>query len=298
MGYLFYKLENKSDQIINIENELNNYSLYFTDVIKSPVGKFTTTNILQTIEESLNFLEISYPILKEWIHKYLDENRGKLWLYYGILKGNELINNMNSNEIMEEQEIEKWPFLFKRTNSEYNNFIIDLDEAKREELRQRKRELTNNPNYKPFHPDGCPSNCSCWMLDSMEQWLEEERIEKENSRNIFFNKSLQYEFYNCVLNNIEELKEEWINWEPIKSDIIEIKDIISNKNTKTNNVNGKTPINIVISWIDYDFYGSNIFNMFMWQNTFQNIWENVDNIKPFIINQRQKLKNILELIES
>ena len=178
---------------------------------------------------------------------------------------------------------------FSRDNNIYKDFIVDLKGAQSEILRQRDRQSTSNPNYTPFHPDGCPSSCSCWMLDDMEQWFTEEQKEIEESKNIFFNGKLQNDFYKLALEDLDKLKEQWSNWTPHKSPH-KIPDI------KLITTPGQTPIKIVLSWIKSDFYFSGLFSMFHWSDKFKDIWENIDSSQDFIKCEREKLKKIVELL--
>jgi hypothetical protein len=283
----FINNENITD-IKQILEEIKKYNTLYQDICKAPIGKYSINTILETVEESLNYLEIYAPVIKLWADEYLEKNRGILWLYYGIEKGTYLTEYWKQSETKIGELKSMWPFIFNRDNTSYKGFIIDLEEAQNEVLRQRKRQDTSNPNYVPFHPDGCPSRCSCWMLDDMEQWFEEELKEKKESRNIFFNSSLQKDFYPIAIQDIELLKEQWNSWTPIKQP------------TKTFNNEikitiGQTPINLVLSWMKDDFNYS-VFSMFDWSDTFENVWNQIDSVQNFIHSQRQKLKKILELI--
>ena len=164
-----------------------------------------------------------------------------------------------------------------------------MKDAQSEVLRQRARQETSNPNYKPFHPDGCSSGCSCWMLDDMEQWYTEEQEEINASNNIFFNGKLQRDFYKEAIADLGELKEQWENWVPFKPSR-------GTSTTKLEIIPGQTPIKIVLSWISSDFQYSRALSMFSWSDPFKEIWENIDSIDDFIKCQRSKLKEILELI--
>lgn len=286
--YLQNKIIIEDEKINKISEEIKNFNKFFKDVANSPIGKFSINQILETVEESLNYLEIFSPILKKWIQDYLENNRGSLWLYYGLEKGTYLTDYWKISETNLSKLRSTWPFLFNRDNPNYKGFIIDLVIAQSEVLRQRDRQSTSNPNYKPFHPDGCSSGCSCWMLDDMEQWYEEEQKEITESKNIFFNSKLQKEFYPLALQEIIELKEQWATWIPEKG-------TCKKYNSNITVEPGQTPIKIVISWIKEDFYYS-LFSMFEWSDIFQNVWTQIDNIDDFIKCQREKLKKIIELL--
>ena len=125
------------------------------------------------------------------------------------------------------------------------------------------------------------------MLDDMEQWAQENRKERNNSRNIFFNETLQEDFYNTALCDLDDLKDEWINWRPSKSKP-------DKNNTILDYKTGQTTISILLNWIKSD-YNFSLFRTFCWFNTFDAIWNNVGNIDGFVACQRQKLKDFLEL---
>lgn len=279
--------ENAED-IKKISEEIKKYNALYQDVCKSPIGKYSINKILETVEESLNYLEIFSPVIKKWVEDYLEKNRGVLWLYYGIEKGTYLTDYWKQSETQLSALKSTWPFLFNRDDINYKGFIIDLEGAQREILRQRKRQSTSNPNYKPFHPDGCSSGCSCWMLDDMEQWYNEEQKEIKESRNIFFNNSLQKEFYPLAIQDLELLKEQWVTWTPKKG-------ICTKYTSEIKTKAGQTPINLVLSWMKEDFNYS-LFSMFDWSDTFDNVWSRIDSIDDFIKCQREKLKKIVELL--
>lgn len=286
--HLFNRIE-LDNEIKQIAENIEKYNLYFKDVCSSPIGKYSINNILKIVEEALNYLEIFAPVIKKWVQDYLVVHRGKLWLYYGIEKGNEQSDYWNIRETNFSELMCLWPFLFNRDDSQYKDFIIDLKAAQNEVLRQRKRQSTSNPKYKPFHPDGCSSGCSCWMLDDMDQWYTEEQEEIKASRNIFFNGALQRDFYKVALDELEGLKEQWEHWTPLS--------IISSKSTTEFTIqSGLTPIKIILSWIKNDFNHSQIFSMFSWSDIFINVWENIDSAGEFINCEREKLKKIVDLI--
>ena len=277
----------EDDEMKRIEENLKKYNKFFKSVIDSPIGQYSINNILETIEEVLNYLEIYSPVIKEWLEQYLNKNRGELWLFYGIMKGSDHADYWKIKETDYSELESTWPFLFK-DNIKYKDFIVDLRGAQREILRQRERQNTSNPNYKPFHPDGC-SGCSCWMLDDMEQWYTEEQEEIKASKNIFFNGQLQKDFYKEAVGELEALKEQWENWEPIKPSI-------GGASKKLELTPGQTPIKIVLTWIKNDYNYSRIFSMFSWSDSFKEVWENIDSVDDFIKCQRGKLKEIVELL--
>ena len=286
---LFNRIKFEDDEMKKIEENFENYNKFFRDVGDSPIGKYSINHILETVEESLNYLEIFTPVIKKWAEDYLEKHRGELWLFYGISKGSHYVDywKIRETDYSELQSI--WPFLFNRDKLIYKDFIVDLRGAQNEVLRQRERQSTSNPNYTPFHPDGCPSGCSCWMLDDMEQWFTEEQKEIEESKNIFFNGKLQNDFYKAALEDLEELKEQWSRWTPDKPSV-KIPD------SKLISTPGLTPIKIIINWIKSDFHYSGIFSMFHWNDKFKEIWENIDSAEEFIKCEREKLKKIVDLL--
>lgn len=285
--HLFSNITLDSEITIIAEN-IEKYNLYFADVCSSPIGKYSINNILETVEEALNYLDIFSPIIKKWVEKYLETHRGELWLYYGIQKGNELADYWKINETDFSELISIWPFLFNRDTPDYKGFLVDLKDAQKEVLRQRKRQSTTNPNYSPFHPNGCSSGCSCWMLDDMEQWYTEEQDEIKASRNIFFNGALQRDFYKIAISELGAVKEQWEHWMPDRPKYKPISPLQISP--------GLTPIKLVISWIKNDFNYSPIFSMFHWSDKFKDVWENIDLAPEFINQEREKLKKIVELI--
>lgn len=290
MGFYYIREFINNDTTIDIKTiseEIKKYNTFYQDVSKSPVGKYSINTILETVEESLNYLEIYAPVIQSWTEEYLENNRGLLWIYYGIEKGTYLTDYWKQSETNIGNLKHIWPFLFDRINKNYKGFIIDLEGAQSEILRQRKRQDTSNPNYKPFHPDGC-SGCSCWMLDDMEQWYEEEHKEKQESRNIFFNNQLHKDFYPLAIQDLSLIKEQWNNWSPEKG-------TCKKYDTEIKTKMGQTPINLVLSWMKDDFNYSP-FSMFDWSDTFENVWTRIDSVEHFIHCQRQKLKKILALI--
>jgi hypothetical protein len=279
------------EEIKIISETIGKYYLFFRDVSSAPIGKYSINIILETVEESLNYLEIFGPVLKKWIVEYLEKNRGTLWLFYGISKGAYLTDYWKISETRLGELKLTWPFLYNRTDPHYKGFVVDLGAAQNEVLRQRKRQDTSNPNYTPFHPDGCPSSgCSCFMLDDMEQWYNEEQAEIKASKNIFFNGKLQNDFYKAACEDLGELKAEWEKWTP------ENETTWKKPDTNLKNADGLTPIKIILSWIQSDFNYCWIFTMFHWSDVFKNVWENVDHIDDFIKIERDKLKKIVDLL--
>jgi hypothetical protein len=289
--HIFNKIIYEDNEIKIISENIEKYYLFFQDVSKSPIGKYSVNNILETVEESLNYLEIFGPVIKKWINEYLEKHRGTLWLYYGIRKGSYLSDYWKISETNTCELKSTWPFLYDRTDTAYKGFIIDLEQAQSEILRQRARQSTSNPKYTAFHPDGCSSGCSCWMLDDMEQWYKEEQEEIEESKNIFFNGGLQTDFYKVACDDLELLKEQWINWNPSKS--------INTSKKYTTDVqvtNGQTPIKIILDWVNQDFYYAPAFTMFHWSDVFQEVWKTIDHVDDFIKIQREKLKRVCDLL--
>lgn len=284
---LFVRRNIEDEELQKIADVIKNYQKTFKDISDSTIGKYTVNQILETIEEALNYLEIFSPLFAKWSEEYLDKNRGELWLYTGLKQGSYFtdywkIDKTNFGELQA-----NWPLLFCRGDKHFKGYVLDLREAQEEVIRQRKRQDTSNPNYKPFHPDGCVG-CSCWMLDDMEQWMEEEQEEIKASKNIFFNGRLQQEFYNLILPNINEYKEQWEHWRPVKP-------VTKTFNSKLEILPGLTPIHIIHKWIKDDFNYS-MFSMFEFSDNFREVWERIDSIQNFIYCQRQKLKKILEII--
>jgi hypothetical protein len=291
VNYLYDKVLIEQEEIKKIADDIEKYNTFFKDVANSAIGTYSINKILETVEESLNYLEIFAPLIKNWVNKYLEDHRGRLWLFYGISKGNYLTDYWKISESNFSELSANWPFLYGNhiSDPKYKDFQIDLKAAQNEVLRQRERQNTTNPKYTPFHPDGCSSGCSCWMLDDMEQWYEEEKAEIAASTNIFFNSEKQKEFYKVALENLDELKEQWEIWIPIKSTTKSI-------NSNLEIIPGQTPIKIVISWIKNDFYFSSIFSMFHWSDIFKEVWNNIDSVEDFIKCEREKLKKIVDLI--
>lgn len=278
------------NRLKEIEKEFHKYTKLFNDIITSAIGKYSIDTLIQIIYDFLHFLEKSKPIIKEWVIKYFKDNRGKLWLYYGISKGNYLTDYWKMKETNFIELSNQWSFLFNRSCSEYKGYVIDLKEAQDTIISQRKRQDTINPNYEPFHPNGCTiNNCCCFMLDDMEQWYDEEQKELKVSKNIFLNKDLQDEFFKIASNDLNELKHEWIIWEPEKD----------NNNiyiSKFKIKDGLTPIKILINWIKEDFYYSPIVNMFTTYDYFNSIWNTINDVDTFIFCKKEKLKEISQLI--
>jgi len=291
MGFYYireYINNENAEDIKKISEEIKKYNTFYQDVCKAPVGKYSINQILETVEESLNYLEIFSPVIKKWAEDYLENNRGLLWLYYGVEKGTYSTEYWKQSETNISFLKSKWPFLFNRGDINYKGFIIDLEGAQLEILRQRQRQSTSNPNYKPFHPDGCSGGCCCWMLDDMEQWYDEEQKEKKESKNIFFNSQLQKDFFPLAIQDLEELKEQWVTWIPDKG-------VNGNYSSEIKTKPGQTPINLVLSWMKEDFNYS-LFSMFDWSDTFENVWKKIDFIDDFIKCQREKLKKIVDLL--
>jgi hypothetical protein len=127
------------------------------------------------------------------------------------------------------------------------------------------------------------------MLDDMEQWYDKEQQEIRESNNIFFNISLQSDFYELAINDLEEIKKQWEKWEPPKK----------SRNTYNNDfdlIPGITHIQLINSWVKKDFTYSSIISMFNYYFKFKDIWYNIDSISDFIKIQREKLKKIYDLI--
>ena len=288
MTRLYYKATLDSEDILKIRQEIQNYEKIFIDIGNSAIGKYTNNFILETVEESLNYLEIFGPEIKKWADDYLEKNRGELWLARGIEKGSYLTDYWKITETKMTALKTEWPFLFNRETPHYKDMNIDLIEAQQEILRQRERQNTSNPNYKPFHPNGC-EGCSCWMLDDMEQWYEEEVAEKNASNNIFFNEKLQSDFYKEACKGLDELKPQWETWRPAAGR--ELKGCSGSLDVAS----GQTLISIILSWIKSDFNGG-AFSIFSYGDPFQRVWDTVDNIDAFIKCQRRKLKTTLELL--
>jgi hypothetical protein len=277
-------------EIKKIATTIQAYHVAFKDMAESPIGKYTVPQMLEHVEEGLNYIEIYTPTLRDWAETYLAENRGPLWLYDGIRAGTKLVGYWEISKTNLPMLKSAWPFLYDRTEPKYNHFAVDLVAAQYEVLRQRERDKTNNPKYTPFHPGGCPSSgCCCWMLDDMEQWHEEEQAEVKASDNIFFNPDLQGDFYKMVCEEeLDSLHTQWGQYRPErpapKTYDAEFKDIT-----------GQTQIHIIRSWLKSDFkWGP--FGMFDWNAKFHEVWETVESIDGFVSVQRQKLKTILELV--
>jgi hypothetical protein len=287
--YLFNRIELDTLEIKEISCIFEKFNLLFKDIKNSAIGKYSVKQIIESVEEALDYVESKTYYLKKWTNDYLDKNRGKLWLYYGLKTGSEYADYWQIQNTKTDELAKIWPFLYNRENPIYKNYEIDLIKAQKEIICQRARQSLSNPNYKPFHPDGCSRGCSCWMLDDMEQWYEEEQREINASNNIFFNCKLQPEFYKEALQELNKLKAQWINWVPDKKSP-------EKYNTTIKDYIGLTPIKILINWIETDFYYCSIFGMFHWSDSFMELWNNVDSINNFIKCQREKLKNINEIL--
>jgi hypothetical protein len=287
-AYLHNKIVVENDQIDTIIIQFEKYYKLIQDICNKPIGAYSINTILESVEEILNYLEIYTPIIRKWVHTYLETHRGEIWLHHGINKGNYLTDYWKINETDMEVLRNIWPFLFDSRKDPYKGFIIDLEGAQHEVLRQRKRQENPNPNYTPFHPDGCSDGCSCWMLDDMEQWYTEEQEEIKNSRNIFFNTSLQREFFKEVCNDIQMYRFEWMDYTPEKNTKFISKEFKIEP--------GLTPIKIVINWVKNDFYYSSLLSIFHWSDKFKETWENIELFDDFINYERKKLKEICDLI--
>lgn len=286
VGYRFY-LPELTDDILQIKNSLSEHYKLIKDICNSDIGKYTPHRICEIVEDLLNFLETNYTPLKKWTNEYLEAHRGELWLYYGIQEANKTFDHWEKPKSFNDLQI-TWPFLFGRDETEYKGFVIDLLGAKQELARQKKRQETPNPNYTPFHPDGCSKGCSCWMLDDMEQWYTEERQEIEASKNIFFNVKLQLDFFKTAKEDLDSLRDQWATWQPdtpkkeLKVDTSEPQQ-------------GITIIKLVLSWVKKDINYWSILDMFYFSGCFEGVWENIDLIPEFVRTQREKLKKMRDL---
>lgn len=276
------------DNIKPIKDKFNKYEILFREISNSQIGKYTPQQYFTIVEEFLDFLENNFEIIKKWSEDYLEKNRSKLWLNYGLDTGNNYCDYWEIGKENLEDLKQMWPFLFDRSEPNYNRFIIDLKEAQNEVLRQRTRQSTTNPNYIPFHSKGCCNSCSCWMLDDLEQWKKEEQDEKKSSKNIFFNISLQKDFFKIAQDDLLNLKDEWVNWIPPKPEITKYSNEIPLKI-------GETPITIIYNWFKKDFQYLGFCWMFN-NNAFDNVWDTVDLIPGFVNSQREKLKKLHELL--
>jgi hypothetical protein len=256
-------------EIHRIVSQFNENYEFFRDVYE-----FTIPQILQKVEETLNFLEKAGPVLQTWIQQVLEENRGAIWLSYGL----------DSKAPFDDRK-RIWPFLYNRENPQYCDFIVDWKGAQDEFARQEARRSTHNPAYTPFHPNGCSQNCCCWMLDC-DEWEAEERQEQEVSRNIFFNTALQRDFYKQALKDLESVRSQWFAWMPP----------VPFQNRQVNPVAmQQTPLQIVRAWIRSDFSTSYIVGMFRFGTTFKRIWTQVGEIDWFVATQREKLRTVPSL---
>jgi hypothetical protein len=203
-------------EIKKIAASIQAYHAAFKNMAENPIGKYTVPQMLEQVEEGLNYIEMYTPTLRDWTESYLAENRGALWLYDGIRAGTKLVDYWKISKTNLSMLKSTWPFLYDRVECKYKHFAVDLEAAQYEVVRQRERDKTNNPNYTPFHPGGCPSSgCCCWMLDDMEQWHEEEQAEVKASDNIFFNPELQGNFYKIVCaEELDNLQPQWEHYRP------------------------------------------------------------------------------------
>ncbi len=290
MGYIQTICRTIDDEKIRkIVAAIKNYHKTFKDMTECQIGKYTINQMLELVEEGLNYLEIFSPMLELWAETYLNEHRGEIWLYDGIKQGNYYSDYWKIEKTNLPELQEAWPFLYARETIMYKGFIIDLEDAQHETIRQRNRGNTSNPKYTPFHPDGCPSRgCSCWMLDDMEQWHEEEQAEIKSSKNVFFNKDIQDEFYRAAIEDLELLRPQWENYCPKRA-------MPKTYETEFKNLNGLTPVHLIRTWLKDTFIYSP-FAMFDWSENFHEVWNNIDAVSSFIACQRKKLKTVLELL--
>jgi hypothetical protein len=267
------------------------------DILKNasaaPMGTYSSQHLLTLIRTCLDDLEESAPAIRQWVNSYLDQHRATLWLHDGFMASH--------RDILTSELAKTWPNLYAPTNREYKGFILDRNDAQREKRRQRERQDTPNPAYVPFHPDGCPSGCCCWMLDSMEQWYEEEQKEQEASKNIFFNSSLLWKCHDAMLEDLPSLRHLWSTWEPSK------RKPSSYTNKPIESSIGKTKLQVTLSWFQTNFRYCRVLDMFSrlrWSGSkeidtcFSDVWENMDEIEPFVQWRRSCLQQIEQYLQT
>ena len=198
-------LEPVSNATIDIiTQQLTGYSDLWRYIFDSPTGRYSLDRILHEIERYTHYLEKVTPAIRRWAYDYLEQNRGKLWLYEGIHQ---------YHDTPRETLAKTWPFLYAQPRLEYKGFVIDRDEIQREKHRIEERRRTSNPNYKPSQ-DGY----SFWFEDDddVNQWCDEEREEEQASRNIHINHRLKSRCYEAMLPEVDALQEQWATWEPTR----------------------------------------------------------------------------------
>ena len=108
---LFNRIQFEDDEMKTIAENFEKYNEFFKDVGNSPIGKYSINLILETVEESLNYLEIFTPVIKRWAENYLEQHRGELWLFYGIHKGSYHADYWKIRETDFDELTSTWPFL-------------------------------------------------------------------------------------------------------------------------------------------------------------------------------------------
>jgi hypothetical protein len=263
-----------------IASHIRTHQQLLEDMSQAPMGKYSVTHIFQAVRSSLNDLEYYASSIREWANQYVQENRATLWLEEGLYP---------RYTYSYQEKITIWPWIYQHPQREYHGLILDEEEAEREMERQKERQNTPNPNYQPFHPDGCPSGCSCWMLDDMEQWYSEDLAEQHASNNIFFNTSLKRTCQQYMLLELDQVKEQWEHWEPNK------KQTTNHFSKKVPDTYGKTALQVVVWWMKEDYRYQSTIRMFEGMRRgdvsycFWDVWNNMDHIESMVKQGRERL---------
>lgn len=193
-----------NDTIRAITQELTGYQDLWRYIFDSPTGRYDMERILHELERYINYLEKVTPAIRQWTYAYLEENRGKLWLYEGIHQYRDPPRDMLARV---------WPFLYAQPCLEYKGFVIDRDEVVKENQRKEERRHTQNPNY-TLPQDAYSLWCFEDDKDAINQWRNQEEAEEKASRNIHINYRLLTPCYEAMLPEVDALKEQWATWEP------------------------------------------------------------------------------------
>jgi hypothetical protein len=283
-----------SEQTIEtIAQRIHDKATILENAPRAPMGKYSVHQLLDIIRTCLQDFEQFAPVIRQWANNHLDQHRGTLWLHEGFMASH--------HDVLTSELAKTWPNLYAPANREYKGFILDHIEAIEEKRRQRERQDTPNPNYVPFHPDGCPGSCCCWMMDSMEQWYKEEQKEQEASKNIFFNSSLLWKCHDAMLEDLPSLRPLWATWEPTKSKSF------SYRTDFPDIPPGKTKLQATLAWIQKDFSYCSVLSMFSKQRwnriqqmdvCFSGVWENMDEIESFVKWGRSRLQQLERYLEN
>jgi len=277
-----YRYRNTYDEgIREIAEKVEDYNDLWEDASSAPLGSYSPHAILTNAEEGINYMESVLPRIRDWAYQYLEAHRGELWLRHGLFHPYMYHNTSYTQE--ERRDI--WPFLYRRNNPEYKGFILDEEEADRENKRQKERRFTHNP--RTVHT--CRGGLICFICDD-GNWQEEDNEERNASRNIFFNTSLQHDFYKAVLPDLENLKEQWATWRPKRCATTRV---VSPKTSRPDTA-GKTKSQVAHWWVKEDLHYSGLFTIFRYGDVFDSVWENMNILDDTI----QCLRTRLALIRS